>query len=125
MEWIPVLLVAPFIIGMMGEVVKGLALPGKMPETGWVGWRGIFFVTYKAHALAVGALAGLVAATLNIPWPKEVFGEGLGGGALAYCFSGGVAMVGYASIVGVIRNAIRLVGARVGASTKDGDDGNE
>jgi hypothetical protein len=114
MEWITVMLVAPFIIGMSGEVVKSLALPGKMPDGGWKGWRGFFFVTYRAHALFVGALAGLAAAKLGIPWPKEVFGEGLAGGALAYCFAGGVAMVGYAAIVGVIKNAIRFIGARAG-----------
>jgi hypothetical protein len=120
MEWITVLLVVPFIIGMLGEVVKQLVLPGKMPEAGWTGWRGVYFVTYKAHALAIGALAGLLAAWVNIPWPKEVFGEGAGGGALAFCFSGGVAMVAYAGIVGVIKNLVKLVGARTGAAAGGG-----
>lgn len=119
MAWIMVMLIAPFIIGMMGEVVKDLVIPGKMPEKGWPGFRGFFYVTYKAHALAVGALLGLAAAAFNIPWPKDTFGEGAGGGAVAFCFAGGVAMVGYAAIVGVIRNGIRQVGARLGIPSKD------
>lgn len=117
MSWILVLLVLPFIIGMMGEVVKKLALPGTMPEGGWVGWRGVYFVTYKLHALCVGAVFGIGLFLFHIPWPKDVFGDSVGGAMLAGALSGGVAMVSYAAIVGVWKNSVKLVAARLGAAS--------
>lgn len=124
MEWITVLIILPFIIGMLGEIVKKLVLRGKMPADGWPGWRGVYYVTYRAHALAVGAGMGTGCAALGIPLPG-LFGPTLAGGALAGAFAGGVAMVAYAGIVKTIQAAVRQVGLRVGAREsdppKDGD----
>jgi hypothetical protein len=116
MSWLTIFLFLPFIIGMLGEVVQRLVLPGEMPKAGWPGWRGVYFVTYKAHALAVGAGFGSLLFLAAIPWPKDVFGEGIGGAMFAGAVSGGVAMVAYASIVGSIKNLTRLVGARAGSA---------
>jgi len=104
--WIP-LLSAAFIIGMLGEVAKKLvnAKPGDK------GLKGVYIVTYKAHALFVGALLGLALFGLKGPVP-EVFGVECGGYVLAYATAGGIAMVGYASIVGVIKSAIENFRAR-------------
>jgi hypothetical protein len=113
-EWITVLIILPFIIGMMGEIVKKLVLRGPMPKTGWPGWRGVYYVTYRAHALAVGAGFGAACAAVAIPFP-ELFGGTVAGGALAGAFAGGVAMVAYATIVKTIQAAIRQVGLRFGA----------
>jgi hypothetical protein len=99
---------------MMGEIVKKLVLRGPMPKTGWPGWRGVYYVTYRAHALAVGAGFGAGCAALTIPFPA-LFGGSVAGGALAGAFAGGVAMVGYATIVKTIQAAIRQVGLRLGA----------
>ncbi|MGD9749362.1 MAG: hypothetical protein AB7W59_00040 [Acidimicrobiia bacterium] len=114
MEWITVLIILPFIIGMLGEMAKKLILRGKMPEAGWPGWRGVYYVTYRAHALAVGAGFGAGCAALGIPFPA-LFGGNVAGGALAGAFAGGVAMVAYAGIVKTIQAAVRQVGLRIGA----------
>lgn len=68
-------------------------------------------MTYKAHALVVGALVGGLGSFIGLPVP-EAFGSELGGSILAYTFAGGVAMVAYPSIVGTIRNTIEHLGAR-------------
>lgn len=114
MEWITVIIILPFIIGMLGEIAKKLVLRGKMPDAGWMGWRGVYYVTYRAHALAVGAGFGAGAKAMGIPFP-ELFGDTIASGALAGAFAGGVAMVGYATIVKTIQAAIKQVGLRLGA----------
>jgi hypothetical protein len=104
-EWVPIV-AAALIIGMLGEVAKKLT--GAKP--GDKGWRGVYIVTYKAHALAVGACVGLAGHYVGIPVPG-VFGDNLGGAVLAYTLAAGVAMVGYASIVGVIKSWIEHAAA--------------
>jgi len=104
--WIPILASA-FIIGMLGEVAKKLS----GAKHGDTGWRGVYIVTFKAHALLVGALIGLGGHFIGLPVP-EVFGESLGGTVLAYAASGGVAMVAYSSIVGTIKSFISHMGAK-------------
>lgn len=108
MEWLILLLVTPLIIGMLGEVAKGLtkAKPGDK------GWKGVYYVTFRAHALVVGAIMGVGMWWLDGPIPI-VFGEAVGGYVLAYAFSGGVAMVAYSAIVKTIRAAIHHLRSRV------------
>lgn len=105
-SWLVVGIVLPLIIGMMGEVFKNLVLVGPTPKGGWLGWRGVYFVTYKFHALIVGGIFGFFMFISEVPWPIDVFGKSLGSAVLAGTFAGGVAMVGYQSIVGTIRNSI-------------------
>lgn len=112
MDWIIILIVAPFLIGMVGEVIKKLT----GAKAGNKGWRGVYFVTYKVHAIVAGVLVGLAMYAGHGPVP-EVFHSviedesraGISGYMLAYAFSGGVAMVAYATIVGTIKNAIKHV----------------
>lgn len=104
--WIPIL-AAALIIGMFGEVMKKLV--GAKP--GDPGLKGVYIVTYKVHALIVGALMGLGGSYIGLPVP-EVFGTALGGSVLAYTASGGVAMVGYSSIVGTIKSTLAHIGAK-------------
>lgn len=99
----PALWVAVLIIGTLGDVVKKLVLPGPMPKDGWPGWRGVYYVTYKAHALAVGALMGLIP---GLPVSDAFETEGPAGPVLFYAGAGAIAMIGYAALVGTIKNAI-------------------
>lgn len=115
MAWAMVLVVLPFIIGMIGETFKKLILRGPMPKAGWPGWQGVYFITYKMHALLCGAIFGIFLFKAEIPWPKDVFGTSLGAAVLAGTFAGGVAMVAYASIVGTIKNAICQVSLKATA----------
>ena len=55
------------VIGTLGEVAKRLILGPKKTwpkdadgHIAFTGWRGVYAVTYKLHALLVGALIGLV-----------------------------------------------------------------
>lgn len=109
MSWVIIAIVLPFIIGMIGEVFKKLALPGKMPVTGWTGWRGVYYVTFPAHSLFAGVIFGLFMFKAGVPWPTDVFGTNLGSAVLAGCFSGGVAVVAYDTIVKTIKRAITQV----------------
>ncbi len=104
--WIPIV-AAALIIGMSGEVAKKVV----GANAGDPGLKGLYFVTYKAHALLVGAVLGAVGYQIGIPVPDE-FGSELGGAMLAYAASGGIAMVAYSSIVGSIKSTIEHIGAR-------------
>jgi hypothetical protein len=117
MDWIIILIVAPFLIGFAGEIVKKWV----NAKAGDPGFKGLYYVTYKGHALVVGALLGLAMWAGKGPVPAlfhyavgDVSEAGIGGYVLAYAFSGGVAMVAYSTIVGTIKNSIEHL--RIGKS---------
>ncbi len=105
-EWLPIL-GAALIIGIAGEVVKKLV----GAKAGDPGVKGLYFVTYKAHGVIVGAAMGVAGHPMGLPTPAA-FGTGMAGAVLAYAVAGGIAMVAYQSIVGSLKNAIEHVGKR-------------
>lgn len=153
-EWIVILLVVPFIIGMVGALVKRHVLgpksewPVRAPEppvppggayrdnvkpktfppgSGFTGFRRFYFVTLGWHPLVVGALVGLVGHFIGIPVPPG-FSDSIGGALVAYLFAGGVASIGYDTIVKTIKriiSGISIAGAGGGASKYDDTDDDE
>jgi hypothetical protein len=108
-EWLIVLVVAPFVLGMAGEVFQRLILGAKPREMKMFrGWRRWYFATVPLHFLLAGALIGAVGFGFGLPRP-DAFGETLGGCILAYAFSGGVAIVGYDTIVKVLQRLIKAI----------------
>lgn len=107
--WIITLGVAPFVLGMAGQVAQKLILgpnkPTKVQIEALSKWKKVYHVTIPWHALLVGALIGLVGFPLGIPVPP-VFGEAIGGAVLAYAFSGGVSIIGYDTIVKTLKRIL-------------------
>lgn len=112
--WITVL-----IVGSLGEVAKALILG---PRKDWpkdaagnisfTGWRGVYVVTYRVHALPVAALVGLVP---GIPVIDSLRTDGWAGAVLQYAGNGALAMVVYASVVGTLKKAFEVYGSRLAA----------
>jgi len=105
-SWIIILGVAPFIIGMGGKVARNIVLNEKSLKNGLKGWRWFYKTTLPLHAMGVGAILGFFAPRTGLPIP-EVFGTEVGGSILAYTMSGGVAVVGYDSIVKTLKTIIQ------------------
>jgi hypothetical protein len=95
-EWILSLAYA-FIIGTLGEVAKGLT----RAKAGDTGWRGVYFVTYKAHGLVVGALGAVLMHPYQVKIPEQFGGESLASFVIWGATCGGAAMVGYAATMGI------------------------
>ena len=99
-------LLVPLIIGAMGEAAKKLILGTVKPsKQGFKGWRGVYVVTLRVHAVIVGALIGLVGHSFELPVP-DYFGASLGGVVLAYACAGVIASFAYDALVKVPRNLI-------------------
>ena len=97
----PALWVAAIVIGTLGEVAKNLV----RAKAGDKGWRGVYYVTYRAHAILVGASLGALSfAGIELP-VAEGFSEG-GGPVLFYACSGALAMIGYDSIVKTLKKTL-------------------
>jgi len=105
-DWLIILGVVPFIIGMCGQVVRNVVLGNKRRESdAHSGWRRIYWATLPLHALAVGAWTGLIGYKYGLPVP-QAFGDTLAGSILAYTTSGGISVVGYDAIVKTIRRML-------------------
>ncbi|MBN8609637.1 MAG: hypothetical protein J0L92_03585 [Deltaproteobacteria bacterium] len=107
--WITVL-----IVGTLGEVAKALILGPKKTwpkdadgHVAFRGWRGVYAVTYKVHALVVGALFGLVP---GVPVIEALHSEGVAGAVLQYAGNGALAMVTYTSVVGTLKSLFEMYG---------------
>jgi len=118
-DWLthPSTWIAVLVIGTLGEVAKRLILGPKKTwpkdddgHIAFTGWRGVYAVTYKVHALLVGALIGLVP---GIPVIESLRTEGWAGAVLQYTGNGALAMVVYASLVGTIKQAFEVYRARL------------
>ena len=118
-EWILSIAYA-FILGVLGEVAKNLvrAKPGDR------GWRGVYFVTYKAHALFFGALGALPMHEAQVTIPSSFGGTSVVSYVLWGASCGAAAMVGYPSTVGIVKAWLKHKRAQVagGAPLSAGDD---
>lgn len=105
--------IAVLIIGGAGEVAKQLILGPKKawPKDGFRGWKGVYVVTYKFHAIIVGGLIGLVP---GLPVLESLQTEGIAGSVMQYAGDGALSMVCYATVVGTARAIIENFGKRVG-----------
>lgn len=93
-------------LGTIGEVFKNLV----NAKAGDTGWRGVYYVTLRLHAIVAGLVAGLAFhGSVAIP---EQFGVTLRGYALWGAYCGGLAMVGYDVFVGIVRARIKQLGER-------------
>lgn len=105
-DWLIVMGVVPFIIGMCGQVARNIVLGNKRRESDNLkGWKRIYWTTLPLHALGVGTIAGLIGYKYGLPVPSA-FGDTLAGSILAYMMSGGVSVVGYDAIVKTIRRML-------------------
>ncbi len=98
---------AIFVIGTLCNVIRRVVLGSKADMRSntvpFKGWRAIYNATYKAQAIIIGVLFGLVP---GMPVPEAFAGDGIGGVVLNYAGDGAAAMVVYAIVVGNARNYI-------------------
>ncbi len=105
-NWIIILGVTPFLIGMGGKVAYNIVLKDHAEGKNKLkGWRWVYKITLPLHAMGVGAILGLIGPRVGLPVP-ELFGSEIGGSVLAYMMSGGVAIIGYDSIVKTLKAII-------------------
>lgn len=97
-----VIVAVALVIGMIGEIAKKLV----GAKAGDPGWKGVYFVTFRAHGLVAGAGLMLALWAQGLPLP-EFFGEGAGGAVLAGLFAGGLAMIGYDVLYEGVRGWLR------------------
>lgn len=90
------------VVGMVGEIIKKLV----GAKAGDPGWRGVYFVTFRAHGLIAGALLAVGLWSLGLPLP-EFFGTDIGGAILVGLLAGGIAMIGYDVLYEGVRAWIR------------------
>lgn len=123
-SWLIILGIAPFLIGMGGRVARNIIIDEKSLKKGLKGWRRVYKATLPLHAMGVGAVIGFFGHKLGLPVP-EAFGTEVAGSVLAYTTSGGVAVVGYDSIVKTLRNIIEAYKgpSKSGESSSDSSDG--
>lgn len=89
MSWLSLVGIS-MVIGMTGQVMKQL-IGAKAGDTGW---RGVYFVTFRAHALVAGAALTAGLWYLGLPLPAAL-GTELGGAIAHGLFAGMLAMVAY------------------------------
>jgi hypothetical protein len=108
----PAFWVALLAIGSIHETGKKLVLgpKNKWPKEGFKGWRGVYRVTCKNHSLIMGALIGLIP---GMPVTEALSTEGLMGAVIFYVGAGVGAMVGYASVVGSLKDALANYGKKL------------
>lgn len=104
-NWLIILGVTPFLIGMGGQVARNIVLGEDSSNKPLKGWKRIYRVTLPLHAISVGSTVGFVGHKFGLPVP-EMFGTEVGGSTLAYALSGGVAIIGYDSIVKTLKRII-------------------
>jgi hypothetical protein len=109
----PALWISVLVIGLAGEIAKKLILGDKkdMPKEGYPGFKGVYYVTYRFHAVAVGALLGMIP---GLPVTEALATEGMAGGVMFYAGAGAIAMITYASVVSSIRSAVANYGKKLG-----------
>lgn len=107
MDWVLIILIAPFLIGGLGQGIKTAVLGHKpwptaegsdKPGSGFTGLRGVYWSTLFWHPWLAGTALGAAAFFTGVPIP-DVFGQSLFGYMLAFTCAGGVASIAYNAIV--------------------------
>jgi len=106
-NWLIILGVAPFLIGMAVQVTRNIVLGEDSSKKQLKGWRKIYKITLPLHAISFGSAIGFFGYRFGLPVP-EIFGNEVGGIVLAYALSGGIAIVGYDSIVKTLKRIIEV-----------------
>jgi len=108
----PAFWVAMLVIGTLHETGKQLVLgpKNKWPKDGFRGWKGVYWVTRKIHSLILGALFGLIP---GVPVIEVLATEGAAGAVIFYMGAGAGAMVGYASVVGTLKDVFTNYGKKL------------
>ena len=108
----PAFWVAMMAIGTVHETGKQLVLgnKSKWPKEGFRGWKGVYRVTMKTHSLILGALLGLIP---GLPVTESLATEGVAGSVIFYLGAGCCAMVGYASVIGIIKDVLANYGKKL------------
>jgi len=101
-------IVSIIIIGVLSEVFKTIVLGDKKTkvEAKYTGLKRVYFITYKAQAIVIGAIIGLLP---GIMVPESFQGEGIAGSILNYAGTGAAAMVFYSAIISNIKSHIRSI----------------
>lgn len=117
MEWILILVVIPFCIGFVGNIVKRAVLGAKPWDEARFSWfQRLYFTTLAWHPVFVALPIGL--AFWLARWP-QLFGDNPLAYATEALFSSFVAIIAYALLVKTIRRMIGAVGAMVGNGSPD------
>jgi len=108
----PAFWVALLVIGSVHETGKKLILgpKDKWPKEGFKGWKGVYRVTCKNHSLVMGALIGLIP---GMPVTEALTTEGMMGSVIFYVGAGIGAMIGYASVVGTVKDVLANYGKKL------------
>lgn len=108
----PAFWIALLVIGTIHETGKQLVLgkKHKWPKDGFKGWKGVYRVTMKLHSLILGALFGLIP---GLPVTSGLATEGISGSVMFYLGAGAAAMVGYASVVGTVKDLLANYGKKL------------
>ncbi|MHA1988310.1 MAG: hypothetical protein ACW98D_16865 [Promethearchaeota archaeon] len=98
-------IISILIIGVISEALKNLILGGKTERNTkkYIGWKHVYFTTYKAQALGLGIIFGLFP---GIMVPEVFQGEGIMGAVLNYAGCGATAMIFYSTIVSNFKSYI-------------------
>ncbi len=138
-EWLTFMpnLAAMLIIGVAGEVAKKLILgpkykwpmetiqtkKGPKEIVAFTGFKGVYAVTYKVHAIFVGVAVAVIGSAFGgLPVPEHFAGDGWGGAMLNYGGCGAAAMVAHAALIGQGKTFTDLIRVRLGMNGKAKDD---
>lgn len=88
------------VIGMICDIIRRLVLgkraDRKEGDKPYTGWRAVYNTLYKAQAIVLGVLVGLIP---GMPVPESFQSDGLGGAILNYAGDGAAAMIVYAALI--------------------------
>jgi len=120
-------LAAMLIIATMGEVAKKMILgpkrhwpretytddKGRHTVIAFTGFKGVYVVTYKLHAILVGvAVAAIGSMFGGLPVPEHFASDGIAGAMLNYGADGAAAMVLHAALIGQGKTLADLIKAK-------------
>lgn len=103
------------VIGMICDIIRRLVLgkrADRKDDKPFTGWRAVYNTLYKAQAITIGVLVGLIP---SMPVPESFVSDGLGGAILNYAGDGAAAMIVYAALISNAKSYIDNLKKRAGA----------